>query len=121
MNDDQAQAGRKVVLVVDDEPLVRMNAVDMFEDLGFEVLEAGNGSAALGVLESRPDIGLLFTDCRMPGMSGPELAAVAAERWPALRIVLVSGYVNVPSLKWPLVSKPYDAKIIETVAAVTVG
>ena len=108
---------RKVVLVVDDEPLVRMNAVDMFEDMGFEVIEAGSGAAALSILEVRSDVALLFTDCRMPGMTGPELAATASQRWPDLRIVLVSGYVNVVPTQWPLIPKPYDAKALERIAA----
>lgn len=107
---------RKVVLVVDDEALVRMNAVDMFEDMGFEVLEADRAESALAILEARPDVSLLFSDCRMPGMSGPELARVVSQRWPGVRIVLVSGYVNVPSLDWPLVPKPYDARALERVA-----
>jgi CheY-like chemotaxis protein len=107
---------RKVVLVVDDEPLVRINAVDMFEDMGLEVLEAGSGAAALAILEARPDVSLLFTDCRMPGMTGPELAATASQRWPALRIVLVSGYVTVKPMEWPLIPKPYDAKTLERIA-----
>lgn len=118
MNEINGKGTQRVVLVVDDEPLVRMNAVDMFEDLGFEVLEAGSGAAALKILEARPDVALLFSDCRMPGMSGPELAEEAARRWPNLRIVLVSGYVNVKPLGWPLISKPYDTKAIEKVAAV---
>lgn len=109
--------GRKVVLVVDDEALVRMNAVDMFEDMGFEVLEAGNGTAALAILEARPDVSLLFSDCRMPGMTGPELAEIASERWPLLRIVLVSGYVNVKPTAWPLIPKPYDSATIERIAS----
>jgi CheY-like chemotaxis protein len=86
--------GRKVVLVVDDDDSVRTLAVDLFEELGCEVLEASGGAAALVQLEARPEISLMFTDRRMPGMSGPELAAVAAQRWPALRIVLVTGYHN---------------------------
>ena len=106
---------RKVVLVVDDEPLVRMNAVDMFEDMGFEVLEAPDGLKALHVLEQRPDVSLLFSDCRMPGMTGPELAEVAAERWPQLRIVLVSGYINIKPTAWPLLPKPYDARALQKV------
>ncbi|GGD43767.1 response regulator [Aureimonas glaciei] len=106
----------KVVLVVDDEPLVLMNAVYMFEDLGFEVLEARGGAEAMSVLESRPDVSLLFTDCRMPGMTGPELAAAASQRWPSLRIVLVSGYVNLDQVRWPLVGKPYDVETIERIA-----
>jgi CheY-like chemotaxis protein len=106
---------RRVVLVVDDEPLVRMNAVDMFEDMGFEVLEASDGLAALRLLEGRPDVSLLFSDCRMPGMTGPELAEVAADRWPHLRIVLVSGYINIRPSTWPLLPKPYDAQALQKV------
>lgn len=109
------KAGRKVALVVDDESLVRSIAADMFDDLGFDVLEAGSGSEALQVLETRPDTFLLFTDCRMPGMTGPELAEVAAKRWPHLRIVLVTGYINVRPASWPLLSKPYDAAAIKRV------
>jgi CheY-like chemotaxis protein len=106
---------RKVVLVVDDEALVRMLAVDMFEDLGCEVLEAGSGPEALDRLSERPDVSLMFTDCRMPGMSGPELAEEASRRWPGLRIVLVTGYHNMQSSAWPLVWKPFDARKIEQV------
>ena len=105
----------KVVLVVDDEPLIRMLAVDLFEELGCEVLEAGDGCEALSVLEQRTDISLMFTDCRMPGMSGPELAAAAADRWPQLRIVLVTGYHNMQSPQFPMVWKPYDQRTIERV------
>ena len=111
----EGPAGRKVVLVVDDEALVRMMAVDLFEDLGFEVLDAHGGEAALAVLEARPDVSLLFTDCRMPGMTGPELAAIAAARWPQLRIVLVTGYVNVEPKGWPLLGKPYQTADLERV------
>ena len=107
--------GTRAVLVVDDEPLVRMNAVYLFEDMGFEVLEAGNGTEALAVLEGRPDVTLLFSDCRMPGMTGPELAEVVAARWPHVRIVLVTGYVNLPPKSWPVLWKPYTARDLERV------
>lgn len=106
---------RKVVLVVDDDAMVRMLAVELFEELGCEVLEAGGGAAALAQLEARPDISLMFTDCRMPGMSGPELAKVAAERWSALRIVLVTGYHNMQVPGFPMVWKPYDQRTLERV------
>lgn len=105
----------KVVLVVDDEAMVRMLAVDLFEEMGCEVLEAGSAYEALARLEQRPDVSLMFTDCRMPGMSGPELADVAAKRWPNLRIVLVTGYHNMQAPGWPVVWKPYDARTIERV------
>jgi CheY-like chemotaxis protein len=92
-----------------------MLAVEMFEDLGCEVIEAGSGAEALDRLSARPDVSLMFTDCRMPGMSGPELAEEASKRWPGLRIVLVTGYHNMQQSAWPLVWKPFDARKIEQV------
>ncbi len=112
---ERESGGRQVVLVVDDEAIVRMLAVDLFEEVGCEVIEAGSGAEALTRLEQHPDISLMFTDCRMPGMSGPELAEKAAERWPGLRIVLATGYYSMQTPGWPIVWKPYDARTIERV------
>ena len=71
------------VLVVEDNPMSRATAVEIFEDLGFAVLDTYNGHHALALLEARLEIGLLFIDVRMPGMSGPELGrgATAASRY----------------------------------------
>lgn len=109
------QKGRKIVLVVDDEPMVRSLAADLFEELGCEVLQAASGLEALELLEERSDVGLMFTDCRMPGMSGPELAEAATQRRPDLRVVLVTGYHNMEVPGWPMVWKPFDARTIERV------
>ena len=106
---------RKLVLVVDDEETVRMLAVDLFEELGCHVIDAASGVEALAMLESHPNVSLMFTDCRMPGMSGPELAETAAARWPNLRIVLVTGYHNMQVPGFPMVWKPYDQRTIERV------
>ena len=106
---------RKTVLVVDDEALVRMLAVDLFQELGCDVVEAEGGEDALGKLDAHPEISLMFTDCRMPGMSGPELAQEASKRWPKLRIVLVTGYHNLQVPDWPVVWKPYDQRTLEKV------
>jgi CheY-like chemotaxis protein len=106
---------RKVVLVVDDDPGVRALAVDLFEEIGCEVLEAPGGPEALAQLEERDDISLMFTDCRMPGMDGPTLAELATARWPALRIVLVTGYHNMQAPGWPVVWKPFDQRTLERV------
>jgi CheY-like chemotaxis protein len=115
------EAHRQVVLVVEDEALVRMNARDMFEDMGFEVVDAADGKEALDLLESRSDIDLVFSDCRMPRMTGPELARTAARRWPSLRIVLASAYHDLPKPEWPLISKPYDAGTLERVVRLSLG
>ena len=72
-----------VVLVVEDEPLVRMFAVDLLEDEGFTVLEAENADAALAVLRARLDVRVLFTDVDMPGtLNGFALARQAAAECP---------------------------------------
>ena len=86
---------KPTVLVVEDEMLLRMRAVDIVEDAGFTSLEAVNADDALALLESRSDIDLLFTDIQMPGtMNGLKLAHAVHERWPAIKIILVSGQVT---------------------------
>ena len=97
------------VLVVDDNPLARATAVHLFEDLGFKVVDAYNGATALQLIGAHPEIGLLFVDVRMPGMSGPELAEAARRARPQLKIVFTSGYVgrkDVPP-DVPFVPKPW--------------
>lgn len=80
------------VLVVEDEMLLRMRAVDIVEDAGFTPIEAVDADEALAILESRSDVDLLFTDIQMPGsMDGLKLAHAVHERWPSIKIILVSG------------------------------
>jgi len=85
---------RPVLLVVDDEPDIVAAAIAFFDDM--EVLCAFGGQAALGLVESRPDIDVVLTDIRMPGMSGTEFAARARALRPELPVVLTSGYVEAP-------------------------
>src|SRR5690242_6575391 len=83
------------VLVVEDEMVLRMRAVDIVEDAGFTAVQAVNADEALAILESRADISLLFSDIQMPGgMDGLMLARAVHERCPAIKIILVSGQVN---------------------------
>jgi len=83
------------VLVVEDEMILRMRAVDIVEDAGFCAIEAVNGDEAISILESRSDISLLFTDIQMPGsIDGLKLAHAVHERWPSIKIILVSGQVK---------------------------
>src|SRR3954449_5675430 len=102
------------VLVVDDVPQVRATAVRIMEDLGCEVFDAYNGHQALKLLQAHPEIEVLFTDVRMPGMSGTELAEAAQRLRPDLKIVLTSVYVgpkDVPA-HIPFVPKPWRVDAI---------
>jgi CheY-like chemotaxis protein len=104
-----------VVLVVEDEMLLRMRAVDMVEDAGFTSVEAVDADEAVAILESRSDIALLFTDIQMPGsMDGLKLAHAVHKRWPPIKIILVSGQLKLASIDIPADSrffgKPLEAK-----------
>jgi two-component system, response regulator PdtaR len=78
---------RTVVQVVEDEPLLRMLAVEAMEEAGFMAIEARDADEAVAVLESRSDISLLFTDIDMPGSTdGLKLAHAVRGRWPPLKI-----------------------------------
>ena len=104
---------KTVVLVVEDEPIVRMFAVEGLEAEGFEVETAGNAAQALKCLESRLDIDVLFTDVTMPGvMDGLALAKAVHQRWPLIDIIITSGkqrpaHGEMPDGAW-FVPKPYD-------------
>ncbi|WP_291685473.1 HWE histidine kinase domain-containing protein [Bradyrhizobium sp.] len=108
-------AALRAVLVVEDEMLLRMRAVNMVEDAGFTAVEAINADDAIAVLESRSDIELLFTDIQMPGsMDGLKLAYAVHERWPLIKIILVSGQLKLADDDRPADSrffgKPLDGK-----------
>jgi two-component sensor histidine kinase/CheY-like chemotaxis protein len=108
-------AALRAVLVVEDEMMLRMRAVDMVEDAGFTAVEAVNADDALKILESRSDIELLFTDIQMPGsIDGLRLAYAVHERWPLIKIILVSGQLKLTDGDKPADSrffgKPLDVK-----------
>jgi two-component sensor histidine kinase/CheY-like chemotaxis protein len=116
------------VLVVEDEMLLRMRAVDIVEDAGFCPVEAVNADEAISILESRSDISVLFTDIQMPGsMDGLKLAHAVHDRWPSIKIILVSGQVKPSDAERPADSrffgKPLSVEkmIIELQAMVGAG
>ena len=87
--------GAEVILVVEDEADVRSFVTDMLRELGYEVIEAADGATALGAIETRPDIRLLFTDVGLPGsFNGRQLAEEASRRRPDLKILYTSGYAR---------------------------
>lgn len=101
------------VLVVEDEMVLRMRAVDIVEDAGFVAIEAVNADEALAVLESRSDISLLFTDIQMPGtIDGLKLAHNVHKRWPTIKIILVSGQVNLSDAEKPEESRFFGKPLV---------
>jgi CheY-like chemotaxis protein len=108
-----------VVLVVEDEPMLRMYAVDIVEEAGFTALEANSADEAVRILEKRADIRIVFTDIEMPGsMNGIKLAQAIRGRWPPIELILTSGRTWVRDEDIPargrFLPKPYQAdKLIE--------
>jgi CheY-like chemotaxis protein len=84
------------VLVVDDDTLVSMGTTAMLEDLGHDVTEASAAAAALQILCSDESFDLVITDHAMPGMTGAELARLIFASYPGLRVILASGYAELP-------------------------
>ena len=104
---------RPVVLVVEDETLVRWHAVAMIEDAGFDVIEAGNAAEAISVLEARTDVRVIFTDIQMPGsIDGLRLAHLVRNRWPPIKIIATSGQLKLRDDDLPeggrFLAKPYS-------------
>ncbi|PZQ86928.1 MAG: hypothetical protein DI534_15730 [Leifsonia xyli] len=107
----------RVVLVVEDDPLVRMSAVDIVEDADFVAYEARNADQALRMLEAHPEISVLFTDIDMPGtMDGLALAHAVRQRWPHMTIIIASGHVRIEKGDMPddgvFFPKPYASSTI---------
>jgi CheY-like chemotaxis protein len=106
-----------VILIVEDEPLLRELAVEVIEDAGFVALEAGNAEEAVDLLETRPDIAVLFTDVNMPGsMDGLTLAHTVRERWPPIKVLIASGLVRLNQSDLPansvFLEKPYRGESV---------
>jgi two-component system, response regulator PdtaR len=112
MGDSAAPEPRMTVLVVEDEPLVRMFAADFLDEAGFKVFEAVNAEEAITLLQARPDIQAVVTDIELPGgMNGFELAQVVHQRWPGVAVIATSGRErpipgDLPD-SVPFISKPY--------------
>jgi CheY-like chemotaxis protein len=106
-----------VVLVVEDDPLILMSALDLVTHAGFEGVGAGNADEAIAILEVRADIHLVFTDVQMPGtIDGVKLAHYIRNRWPPIHLIVVSGGVIQEERQLPtgsrFFSKPYDSDTI---------
>jgi CheY-like chemotaxis protein len=114
---------KPVVLLVEDEPLVRMLGADLLTEAGFDVVEANDAEEALEALRAHPEIQVLFTDVNMPGsLDGLALASVARERRPDLKLLIGSGVVRPVQDDLPsngrFLAKPYrPAAVVDTIRA----
>jgi len=120
-----AAKASRVVLVVEDDVIVRMLACDILTDGGYDPLEAVSAQEALILLDARPDIGLLFTDVDMPGeINGLGLARLAALRSPGMPILITSGAAALGAADLPphgrFLQKPYSPSVLlDLVATMT--
>jgi CheY-like chemotaxis protein len=122
---ERAPTSDIVVLVVDDETLVRMVTAETLGDEGFQVYEARDGQEALTILEVRGEgVRALVSDISMPNLNGLDLAAIVNKRWPQIGIVVVSGHPPTDvRLKMPegarFLAKPYREKdLVKAIEAV---
>ena len=111
---------KTVVLVVEDEPMVRLCAVQIVEEAGFKVIEAASADEAIRILEINSDIRVVFTDIQMPGsMDGLKLAHAVRNRWPPIKIIVTSGRGPVTEHDLPeggrFFGKPYSPMQIQGV------
>ena len=112
---------KTVILVVEDEAIIRMGAVQMLADAGFATVEASNADDAMSILEFRNDIRAVFTDINLPGtLDGMRLARMVRGRWPPIHLIVTSGLLSPNEKDLPpggrCIRKPYDlAQVIATI------
>jgi DNA-binding NtrC family response regulator len=104
-----------IVLVVEDDFLIRDLVSEELKAAGFAVIQVGNADTAIAILESREDIRLVFTDIDMPGsMDGLKLAAAVRDRWPPVHIIITTGQarpMTIPANAL-FIPKPYLGKAV---------
>ncbi|MFY3385986.1 PAS domain-containing protein [Paracidovorax sp. MALMAid1276] len=110
---------RDSILVVEDEDTVRALAVELLRDLGFQVMEAATGGAAMALLSGAVQFDLLLSDVGLPGPNGRQVADFAREKFPGIRVILMTGYAEQAAqspqflgAQMELLTKPFDAQAL---------
>ena len=118
---------RHPILLAEDEAMLRVIAVEMLEDAGFQVFEAGDGVEALDLLKAHPEITLLVSDIKMPRMDGYALVEAGLEVKPDLKVLLMTGYAQEPppavlkAREIQILHKPFNLEKLCAMAAQMVG
>jgi CheY-like chemotaxis protein len=110
---DAADADQPKLMIVDDDPEVRVIVAEFLQDFGYQVVQAGGGVEALDLLARTPDLRMIITDIRMPDMSGLELADLATQRQRDLKIILISGYFVSQQVERRFLRKPFRMRELE--------
>jgi CheY-like chemotaxis protein len=111
----------RAILVVEDDLLLRLMAVEVVQEAGFEALAAATADEALSILEAHADdVRLVFTDIQMPGsMDGLRLAHAVRDRWPPVELIVTSGHCQIEANDLPdrgrFIAKPYDVHALSRV------
>ena len=91
------------ILVVEDEPLIRLGMVSLVEDWGYTPLEASNADEAIAQIERDGDVRIIITDVDMPGsMDGVKLAHFVRHRWPPIQLIVISGKIGANEVDLPV-------------------
>ena len=110
---DDGRTDHPKLLIVDDDPEVRVIVAEFLQDFGYSVLQAGGGAEALDLLAQTPDLRMIITDIRMPDMSGIELADLATQRQRDLKVILISGYFVAQQVDRRFLRKPFRMRELE--------
>ena len=110
---ESGYADRAKLMIVDDDPAVRIVVAEFLEDFGYDVVQASGGAEALDLLARMPDLRMLITDIRMPDMSGLELADLATQRRRDLKVILISGYFVAQQVDRRFLRKPFRMSDLE--------
>ena len=110
---EAGDADRAKLMIVDDDPEVRIIVAEFLEDFGYHVIQARGGAEALQLLAQTPDLRMIITDIRMPDMSGIELADLATQRQRDLKIILISGYFVSQQVDRRFLRKPFRMRELE--------
>ena len=113
MTPDRPPVSIPTILVVDDEPAVRLLVERVLLEAGFRVLSATGGTEALGLLERGTAVDLLLVDLRMPTMSGSQLALKVAQLRPEVRVLIMAAYPSDDPLGWRVIVKPFPPELLE--------
>jgi CheY-like chemotaxis protein len=119
VSDSPATVPRQTILVVDDEPLLRDVLRRWLHGAGYQVVEAGSAPDAIRFLEGkRPDVDLMVTDLRMPGIDGDQLISWAARAHPSLPVICLTGFAEEAQAGVPILEKPVQGdRLVKTVRA----